>query len=187
MFRLCSQKTSQQGRPCHSQLMSPRQEGKMEERNNRGRDKEKGREDGAKREDGKYGRGGESKERRKERRIWSHIPFSQPEPTGESSSALPVIQRGHIPSTLRCCLGAPRLQTGEMCKQFVKISSGFSRSCPFPGAILFLAALREFPPHRPQPGSSSPPSPPFPQLSKGARVSLMRSGLCLSHPSRVAG
>lgn len=48
VFRLCSQKTSQQGRPCHSQLMSPREEGKMEERDNRGRDKEKGREDGAK-------------------------------------------------------------------------------------------------------------------------------------------
>lgn len=49
MFRLCSQKTSQQGRPYHSQLMSPREEGKMEERNNRRRDKERGREDGANR------------------------------------------------------------------------------------------------------------------------------------------
>lgn len=45
---------------------------------------------------------------------------------------------------------------------------------------------REFPPHRPQPGSSGPLSSIPPSL-RGACVSLMRSGVCLSHPSRVAG
>lgn len=113
-----------------------------------------------------------------------------PNPTGEGLSPLSVIQRGPRPSpspTSGAVSPAQRLQTGEPCKQFVQFSFGFPGSCRFPGAIPFPAALGELPPRRPQPGLQPPPSPPFPQLSGGARVSPMRSGLCLSHPSRVAG
>lgn len=186
-------------RTYHSQLMSLREEGKMEERNNGRRDKEKG---GKMEQNVEMGNMAErrrakkreqwKKERKRENlKSWSfpHLPSPIPNSAGESFWALPVTRRGHIPSPsdLRCWLRGPEVANREACKQFVQFSSGFPRNCPFSGAIRFLAALWEFPLHRPQPASSGPPLLHSPQLSGGARISLMRSGLCLSHPSRVAG
>lgn len=70
---------------------------------------------------------------------------------------------------------------GDTCTQSAPVSYGFPRSCPFPGVI----------PLQPSPKTPSQApttlSPPFSQRSEGARVFLMLSSVCLSHPSRVAG
>lgn len=102
--------------------------------------------------------------------IFCPLPFPHPYPTGESLSPLPVIQRGTQILNLRLPVLSPRaqrLQTGEACKQFALFPSGFLRSCPVPGAILFPAALGELHPRRPQPGSSLPPLPRSPSSLEG--------------------
>ena len=105
---------------------------------------------------------------------------------------LPSMQsRGDITLTLtlplRCCLGARGCKQDRLVNswgKFPRVSPGVAR---FLGPFLSLQPSGRPLPADPNQAPAAPLSPPFPQLSRGARVSLMRSGLCLSHPSRVAG
>lgn len=123
---------------------------------------------------------------------FAQLPSPTSNPTGERLSAPFVTQRGHTP-LLSAHLPPPVLspeprgcRQGRLITSLCNFPSFSPRVARFLGPFLSLQPSGVPSPQTPA-KLQRPPSPPFPQPCGGARVSLMHSRLCLSHPSRVAG